>query len=1561
MALPADIPDYDSVSPVEIPKKPEISEIEGDFIGRTVSDLRVIKGAGIPRPDAREGAQDPKILEDRKFRKLALKDFLDSQQVFSKDLRETVKQIAQKYPEPTPEKPEPSIVLETVLDLVQKTPIEEHKFLQIILSSFIKDIEKSPDLEGDYKILLTLLRKQASDSPLGYKKSLTGLASLFKEDKSFYIKILYVIVKSPPFLTEFFDKLPSSDKIVDFFDKSYKEDAQLVQIWERGKANIKERDLPLPLTWKDVHFSIQCKACNFQLNLDQMVKLDKMLGKLHAADKDLAEKVGAEWMASLFTCEHKDKILLVFQYLSNPELSVETRDAFFELIDKTDDEGILKFIELMEKNKPYFLLMIKYRMQFPAPYNGKITNLVSGTLDVKNIPNHLLQICYASCQQKLGQSFKIFEKWMYSLDPPQEEPDDFKQFLWKSKYRQTILNVMEVVIHSKPEDGIRFLNFAAEQRENLPGILDFMNEQPSKCFATVLNIWENCLEAEKPRIKVAFSKIFNDPQIIQAKDLEVLLGSAQSPRVQTFKKLILKNDQIIEIIPFLGILKDDIDRILGIIEQHQEGLPHVLGILKRLEAGESINLPNIYALFAQDASLCLSILEMCSHFPYLLNYLIEISLLPPGRDPNDWSSLTKQIVDFCRSQPIESQKKWLLHFMRLISMGKVDFTIQLLSLYKSRDGLEFYANCLYELALFGDRGYASVIMEKISKARKENKPLDPWMLKLLEMGKKGNLNWLRHLVILDDLANPQKESPKMTVLKQPVLENYAMNPESPFVAMPKTAKADPLAKKLLERIGADQSPMGISKKMQNIIEAFISDKGDDKKRKIINDLLTMNWEAPKNRQEEFILKCLEEGNFTLIYQLLDQTESSKIMTEILNRDLSPKVRECLTPTFFEELLEMKGNLTPANLDKVITYCIKAAAQLADKKKFDAMMARLLFLMEHRPSDFQKIIANEDYKEEVWRKVDKQILNQIFSEYEKEFPAEDKRFANNKRQGLMIKTTWLARQLSRFLVMENGYINGALIPIISERYFQLLPIYAKSEMQSLLEKLQDPGFNAQLREAKKPRQVPSICSKSIQQFFELDPTAKITDRHARMFIVSSLLSTIVQTDVGSCFGTAAVKKTKWMEPSLFVLDAISLIRDGSISRYDTFYPAAVYDETEKFEGFFISNPLCRIMEHTVAFLSEEGTGDFVKRKMLPVLSEPLKQYQQADSPYHEAASLLEKGLLSAMDQLRWRYDPRRVEKGEGAEKGSWILQDSEGEAIETMERYQQIFIKMLASVQNIDLLGRGPPEDKNCQRLIDLLSKYIYNEGKGGFIPSAIEALSIGEGDKNAKKMTPWYIERGGYTDRVFRYYYQMDDVPVFEKIIGKETTLQMESFLESLENLPPSLQTGPLISVYNNVHAFNCIPTHPSLERVKKPEARKKWIEDRVKYARDHFAELAPPVLTAIFGDQAKDVEKVAQRAANPAKALMTEAALVCGSVLDERVKRTGKEMDLSIWRSEKIDNTVRAFNLNYLEGSNQEVGWEYSCSGECFLPFTYYDEGFATKQLVEDYLKNLSMLFVKT
>lgn len=137
-------------------------------------------------------------------------------------------------------------------------------------------------------------------------------------------------------------------------------------------------------------------------------------------------------------------------------------------------------------------------------------------------------------------------------------------------------------------------------------------------------------------------------------------------------------------------------------------------------------------------------------------------------------------------------------------------------------------------------------------------------------------------------------------------------------------------------------------------------------------------------------------------------------------------------------------------------------------------------------------------------------------------------------------------MADLLITSDGMLNVSAARSIKEAFIPTNPQAYEEDMKRVLNQL-DNSWKSFFANVKAPQSSNKLCCLVLRALFSLKPDQEITDRHARVALLASMLSPYNQGPVGDCFAVADVIRNHEENYRHAAADYASIIMQGFIER------------------------------------------------------------------------------------------------------------------------------------------------------------------------------------------------------------------------------------------------------------------------------------------------------------------------------------------------------------------------------------------------------------------------------
>ncbi len=338
--------------------------------------------------------------------------------------------------------------------------------------------------------------------------------------------------------------------------------------------------------------------------------------------------------------------------------------------------------------------------------------------------------------------------------------------------------------------------------------------------------------------------------------------------------------------------------------------------------------------------------------------------------------------------------------------------------------------------------------------------------------------------------------------------------------------------------------------------------------------------------------------------------------------------------------------------------------------------------------------------------------------------------------------------------------------------------------------------------------------------------EVTDHDAKGAVLSAMMTPLSQGPVGSCFSTAPVRAVRETDPMRAMGEYSKIASTGLFTaKNGATYPANLTPPLGE-------NPLMRSWEYSVATAAAEEQTSVERGNLRFGLTDPVNAawnlgamqgivgnaaWQNSNDPVTGdiVPGVQEKINTAIATQLKFEYN---AGPGIGAPPGG------SGDGSSTMGKYKIMYngnaldseAKFMAAIQAIALgaAGVAPPDAKAAQ-IVTLVDG-------AGFKSAVLAAYTAPQ--------APWDLPDGGMERQTAKV---LDGgTPQNQDVMQDRASLPAVSDGQRVQDVLSSVLTlhkgmtgdmGPLGTLgANAAHAFNTLPNHPSLDKIKDPNSAAK-------------------------------------------------------------------------------------------------------------------------------------------
>ncbi|QYK40172.1 MAG: hypothetical protein KF887_12040 [Paracoccaceae bacterium] len=389
---------------------------------------------------------------------------------------------------------------------------------------------------------------------------------------------------------------------------------------------------------------------------------------------------------------------------------------------------------------------------------------------------------------------------------------------------------------------------------------------------------------------------------------------------------------------------------------------------------------------------------------------------------------------------------------------------------------------------------------------------------------------------------------------------------------------------------------------------------------------------------------------------------------------------------------------------------------------------------------------------------------------------------------------------------------------------------------------------------------------------------LTDNDARASVLTAMMTPLSQGPVGSCFSTAPVRSIRETDP-LRAMEEYSKIASTGMFKPDGKPPVPANKREHPGE-----NPLLRSWEYSVA-TAAANEEDSVQRNRLTTSmfrstdsannlgaiqgimgADDLTWYGYTDTSTGDVVEGIESKIFAATKRdLVFVYNPTAPKAGGGGDGRS-----SEGR-YELMHgskaiRSEADFSAAIATIA-LAACGETATSPKGAQ-IVTLVSS-------AAFIQSVIDAMKDPSG--NGKDYKPWELSSGGFEAKAQKVLDGGD--PKREQVLAKPGTPApsrsdrtagiLTSILGKHGSMPGDMHLLATSGV-DAGHAFNALPKHPSMDKIRDPDSAAKIQSELVQPGQRMASTKMPAAQAAkLFREQ---IEAMMESASEPMRAELVKA-----------------------------------------------------------------------------------------
>lgn len=1244
----------------------------------------------------------------------------------------------------------------------------------------------------------------------------------------------------------------------------------------------------------------------------------------------------------------QEEYKVLFRFLKN-ELHTEAYPFYLKkvgfLINNNEMRDKILFIAKLE---PGFIKIVLNKLSsnrreaddfftYHMKHHLNLARLKLDHPDLQNLPKSWEEVDIAYHLDCIGKKIdpSYVRKWLISLEQNHQEIPfyEWTDHILKSPYRLIIGKVLAFLATRPPEGCAGILLFLEKHRE-----------LTSEFVALI----------EKERLVRFLGSLMSERKLHPA--IAAFLSNKRNYRenvgdLQNLKKILelwTPGNRALELIANFNQKNFSDDLRIGLLERARlmpEMIVDLVELTNRMSPDfGSPNLMQFIELYDRDRELAARILKIAHHYPIAFEALVEDALREDNQHP-----FVDQISRFFEGHPHLS-KKTQNQILLLLNNRNQMIATRIMNLL-SHPATEAWGYNLLDLSVSGELEIVRWLDGKIANGVVVE---DSFAHKIMEMSRSSNTKLLKRIFELETRAGEKmiQVVEDFSVEGRPraphnLLDYYFAGNIQEIAPQPSPSKVgDAIAQKLLKRIEGDPTKKGISKALQNAIEAYF----DGTHENAIDQLLKIkDWKAPQSEEERFLLNCAKENHFLTMDRYLAEPKDSPLKAWIQASTATPDLVEGIM-----NLLHLQGKKRNEQMLLIISLGSLLAKSTISQIVIEEGIGDLLLLSSIDPKmalkKMQSLLQDKGTlkeKLEALRKETDGLLNEKIKKDFVEFKKHAKGGATSKTAQEEI-TVWCTLQMAQYLLLPGGYVNLHATFTLSRAFARYLPTYAQTEIESVFFDLRHNHSISELFvQVREPENAKSNISYALKWLHKTEK--EITPLQAQQAILSGLLFPMRQGDIGSCFGTAIAIQAK-ENRERYIREMSEMVRTGKLSRREgedtREYPTPFLHELEKENGHLVGHPLNQSWEFV---LSSFGNGDerfyamdFIL-KNLDAIKENLNRQANlsaaAKTTYQQGIDDFKLKFEEViMKRMKWRFVYTEkwgdVALDSSSERGGWALYDSHGlnthvekwTSINTKEEFQGFIASLVEETADMTWAKRRPPEkDPTWEKVLAPLRVYVheslYKEN----------VAKLNKGQVLLAKSKPWLFQSGGHPERVIKSYYERDTYCPSLQIVGKSGAHILEEMTRVREFLPDSLNNRMRNCTTNPTHTFNFLFHHPSFLKIKDPKDRKEWLNQRNEFAKTwmkkHPGELTKLIETLFPNLSQVMLEKVKNRK-NPIKALCEEAHLLTGDY--EGSLQLANELNAAISKAEEGASIIRFADTNWFhENGHRELGLEYNYAEE--------------------------------
>lgn len=700
----------------------------------------------------------------------------------------------------------------------------------------------------------------------------------------------------------------------------------------------------------------------------------------------------------------------------------------------------------------------------------------------------------------------------------------------------------------------------------------------------------------------------------------------------------------------------------------------------------------------------------------------------------------------------------------------------------------------------------------------KNKQVD-LVIPLLDASLSGKVNLVEE--ILDLLQSPSLLTHKMVNL----LAAQDFSHVEKLLQLSKSQ--DPLAQWLIQEITNDNTATGLSSLHKGLIYLLSQDRTKELMRM---QAIFRIKESERTASQQLLLNLVSHQNMNL-YDKLEQAEE-----DFLN-EVSLLPSQTLEEQNIIEQITDLHRILQSSLEfplesSELAFCLHLVRQQPEQIKSNAkIIGNILYLMINSEDLQNNILDLNDLQKtqsQLENLVD-QRLSQI-GKFLEQLDFKDFTIGEQHHAYMLV----LNSLISQILIPKEGIFNLALIDPIKQFLLVLpsLPFSVENEkpfychhIERILDQLQSDEEMRKILSHIQAPEAHSPSNKIIKEQLDLEEDQVVDQQEAQQAVLSALLTPLRQGQVGSCFGTSIAIEIQVNHLKGMLQDLKSLVEQGllirTIDNIKTHFPFLGAKASKK-GPYHLQHLLLRAWEYSISNMAESRESSLIKKRSISTSTRIIKEaLTEIKLPKEEANQLIDEIGEGLFKRMTFLYDanlqaPQIAADGHSTQ-GAWVLYDTthspnpkDWKRINDLEEAIDFILNALKEI---------PFEDaEKGHDLIEYLSQdnriakgLVYRYGVD------VQNKTLEELKQDAKNLDDslWGYFTGNSPDRIIHTYFELKTPPATKKIIPKTAKRALEFCLETIDTLPPSLQSQSYIPITIPLHALSLMPHHPSIQEIQ--------------------------------------------------------------------------------------------------------------------------------------------------